>query len=106
MYSCSMSRLDREQLAQGIIRRLGIRRAARGCKPHTPTTNPTGYDGIDRLSNGLYRARIRQCDALGGQDHRVTLGKFETAREAGKAYKKAHIELWGSLSYFIEELVI
>ncbi len=102
-----MNRLEREQYARGIIERLGVRRAAMGCKPTpTPTPNPTGYDGVDLLPSGLYRARIRQCDALGGQDHRVTLGKFETAREAGKAYKKAHIELWGSLSYFIEELVI
>lgn len=102
-----MTRLDREKLAQDIIKRLGVRRAAMGCRPvPTPTENPTGYDGVDLLPSGLYRARIRQCNASTGQDSRVTLGKFGTAREAGEAYKTAHIELWGSLSYFIEELVL
>ncbi len=102
-----MNRLEREQLAQDVIRRLGVRRAAMGCKPvPTPTPNPTGYDGVDRLPHGLYRARIRQCEAATGHDTRVTLGKFGTAREAGGAYKTAHIAQWGSLSYFTGELVL
>ena len=102
-----MSRLEREQHARGIIERLGVLRAAMGCKPTpTPTPNPTGYDGVDLLPSGLYRARIRHCNALMGHDKRVTLGKYNTAREAGKAYRTAHIALWGSLSYFTGELVI
>jgi len=90
-----------EQIAQDIIRRLGVRRAKEGTRPIPPAIpNKTGFEGVD-FTGGKYRAQIRFSDALSGQDTRITLGRFDSAESAGMAYRAAHIHLWGALSYFL-----
>ncbi len=98
--------MENERVAQNVIARLGIRRAKDGNRPtKPPIPNKTGFDGVD-FSGGKYRARIRFCDALSGKDTRITLGRFSNPETAGYAYRVAHIHLWGSLSYFLGEVVL
>ncbi len=106
LYDFSMqSRLDREKIARKAIAKLGVWRAKDGThKVVPPTPNPTGFEGVDILPSGRFRARICFSSALDGQFCRITLGTYTDAEEAGLAYRAAHIHLWGSLSYFVGEL--
>ena len=100
-----MIRIQREQVARKAIEKLGTRRVKDGTHPtKPPEPNKVGFEGVDVLPSGNYRARIRFCDALSGRDTRVTLGTYKDAEQAGLAYRTAHISLWGSLSYFVGEL--
>ncbi len=99
------NRLDREKIAGEAIARLGVQRAKDGThKTEPPTPSPTGFEGVDLLPSGKYRARISFSSALDGKFSRVTLGLHTSAEEAGLAYRAAHIHLWGALSYFVGEL--
>jgi hypothetical protein len=94
--------IEREEIAQSVLRKLGTRRAAEAARPcYPPIPNPHGFDGVDKSGN-KYRARIRYCDALSGKDTRITLGRFATAEQAGFAYATAHIQLWGSHSRYLQ----
>lgn len=89
-----------EQIAQNVINKLGLRRAREAGKFHkSPKPSKTGFEGVD-IVNNRYRARIRFCDALSGQDVRITLGYFNTAEDAGYAYATAHISLYGAASRY------
>ena len=110
----STDRLTRERIARKAIERLGVARAREAGEPLAPPEpNKVGFPGVDALTRGKppvltgkYRARIRFTDALSGSDTRITLGTFNCAEDAGFAYRAAHIHLWGSLSYFLGEVVL
>jgi len=96
-----LTQLEMARIQNDVIRRLGTDRATEASKPaHPPTPNPLGFDGVDILPSGKYRARIRYCSALTGTDCRLTLGAHESAEQAGYAYAIAHLRLWGSASRF------
>jgi hypothetical protein len=96
-----MDRITQERIARQVIDRLGLRRAREAATYHAPPTpNPTGFEGVDEVRAGAWRARIRFSDALSGEDTRVTLGTFPEAQEAGAAYALAHVRLWGSASRY------
>ena len=100
-----MKRIDREKIARKAIERLGARRAKDGThKTSPPTPNPLGFEGVDELPSGKYRARICFASALDGEFTRITLGTFVELESAALAYRSAHVHLWGSLSYFVGEL--
>jgi len=93
-------------IAVDVVKRMGAARAKDGTHPVVPPNpNTTGFEGVDRPGR-KYRARIAYCDALSGGFVRVTLGSFETAEDAGYAYKVAHVALWGALSYFVGAVTV
>jgi len=97
-----MTPLEREQIASKVLAKLGNRRATEASRPcQPPTPNPNGFDGVDKMGR-RFRARIRFCDALSGDDTRVTLGTFGNAEQAGFAYATAHIRLWGNHSRYMQ----
>jgi hypothetical protein len=102
----TLTKTERLSIANSAIRKLGARRAREATRPIYPVfPNPTGFDGVDELPNGKYRARIRFCDALSGSDVRITLtSKAGTAEEAGYAYCMAHIHLWGGVSRYNQDI--
>lgn len=95
-------------IAVEVVKRLGTARAKDGTHPTVPPIpNKTGFEGVDLPAGSRkYRARIRFCDSLSGNDCRVTLGRFDCAEDAGHAYKMAHIMLWGELSYFVGTVTV
>lgn len=103
---------QRAEIANRVIRKLGTRRAREAKRTPPPgvltngqnTPNPTGFDGVDCIGK-KYRARIRFCDALSGNDCRVTIGTFDSAEKAGYAYCEAHTLLWGSASRYTPESI-
>ncbi len=100
-----LSKLERYAIAREAIRRLGARRALEATRPlYPPIPNPNGFDGVDKMPSGKYRARIRFSDALSGNDTRVTLGTFPTAEGAGYAYASAHVKLWGGVSRYSQDI--
>jgi hypothetical protein len=103
-----LSRLEKARIANQVIELLGLARAleAKGdhCSGQTKA-NPTGFDGVD-FDRGSYRARIRYSDCKSGQDTRKTLGRWNTAAEAGYAFAVAHTRLWGTASRYASEILI
>jgi hypothetical protein len=105
-----LTTLEKYEITNCVIRKLGTRRAREAKR--TPdqgvltngqnTPNPTGFDGVDPIGR-KFRARIRYCDALSGQDTRLTIGTFDSAESAGFAYCQAHILLWGVASRYASE---
>ncbi len=99
--------LERTIVARKAIENLGARRARDGQSVNVPPEpNKTGFDGVDQLPSGSYRARIRFCNALTGEDTRLSLGAYKSAEAAGLAYRSAHLHLWGALSYFVGEVAL
>jgi len=108
--------LRRLQIANDVIAKIGTSRAKYGTTPPHPPEEPKwGFDGVDRMKRkrrngsttwGKFRARIRFCESAEGKDCRVTLGMYDNAEEAGFAYREAHIAVWGSLSYFVQEVTL
>jgi len=95
----TLDALDRAKVLNEVIARLGHARAAEASETHvTPEPNKWGCVGVD-YTGGKYRARIRYCDALNGQDVRVTLIRTNDLAEADYAYRAAHVLLWGSASW-------
>ena len=104
MCKANLTITDRAIIANEAIRRLGYARALEAGNPQeTPEPNKFGVVGVD-LTGGKYRARIRVCNALSGQDTRVTLGRFDSIAKAAWAYKAAHIALWGAMSWAAADL--
>jgi hypothetical protein len=100
-----MTKTERYLIASAVITKLGARRALEATRPiYPPIPNPNGFDGVDKLPSGNYRARIRFCNALDGNDTRVTLGSYKTPDKAGLAYALAHIRLWGSVSRYSQDI--
>jgi hypothetical protein len=103
-----MDRIERLQIAGAIIRKLGAKRAAEAsqpCKP--PIPSKWGFDGVDKVTPNArgFRARIRFCDALSGEDTRITLASnYPTAEVAGMAYAMAHTRVWGAASRYSGEI--
>ncbi len=91
--------LDRAIILNEVIAKLGTRRAMEAAETHvTPEPNKWGCVGVD-FTGGKFRARIRFCDALTGQDVRVTLTRTDNVADADYAYRAAHTLLWGSASW-------
>ncbi|MFA5344811.1 MAG: hypothetical protein WC315_00855 [Candidatus Omnitrophota bacterium] len=103
-----LTKTERYAIANAAIAKLGARRAMEASRPvYPPIPNPTGFDGVDLLPGRYprYRARIRFCDALSGQDTRITLGtRFDSAEQAGYAYAAAHVKLWGAVSRYTRDI--
>jgi hypothetical protein len=100
-----LTKTERMSIANGVIAKLGARRALEATRPiYPPTPNPWGFDGVDKLPSGKFRARIRFCESLSGQDSRFTLGSFPSADVAGFAYCSAHIRLWGAVSRYKQDI--
>ena len=96
-----LTALEKAEILNKVIAKLGNARATEASQPaHPPVANPTGFDGVDELPSGKYRARIRFCNALNGSDVRPTLGSYQSAEQAGYAYALAHLRLWGDASRF------
>ena len=98
---------ERLTVAVEVVKRLGKYRAVEAGNPVIPPIeNPLGegYTGVDDYNGKTYRARIRVCDALSGQDKRISLGRFEDADFAAYAYRIAHVALYGSYSWAVDSL--
>lgn len=103
----------RAKVLNEVLGRLGTARALEASETHvTPEPNKFGYAddgkpvvGVD-FTGGKYRARIRYCDALSGQDVRVTLIRTDCLDEAVWAYRYAHVALWGSASWAADDDII
>lgn len=94
-----MNTLTRAVILNEVLERLGSARALEAAETHeTPEPNKYGCVGVD-FTGGKYRARIRFCNALTGQDIRITLLRSESLTEADYAYRAAHVALWGSASW-------
>ena len=107
-----LTNLERATILNSVIAKLNGKRAieSKTQKPDKLTNgatveNPTGFDGVDELKSGKFRARIRFCNALDSSDCRITLGTFHSAELAGYAYCEAHIQLWGSASRYVNDPV-
>lgn len=91
--------LDRAKILNEVLGKLGTVRALEAAETHvTPEPNKYGVVGVD-FTGGKFRARIRFCDALTGQDTRFTLLRTDSLEEADYAYRAAHVALWGSASW-------
>jgi len=96
----------RAKVLNEVLGRLGPTRALEANDTHiTPAPSQLGvWDddypvvGVD-IHHGKYRARIRYCDALSGQDVRITLIRSEELEDAVWAYRYGHVALWGSASW-------
>jgi hypothetical protein len=98
-----ISKLRRAELLNTVLAKLGARRALEASETHaTPIPNPHGLVGVD-FTHGKYRARIRFCDALSGEDVRITLVRTDCPDEAQYAYRAAHVALWGSASWACDD---
>jgi hypothetical protein len=96
----------RRATAYSIIAKLGARRAAQGLQePHPPENPKYGFEGVDipRKGGSKYRARIRFCDALSGDDVRIGQCGFDTPEEASEWVGVAHVLVWGALSRYADE---
>lgn len=98
--------LVRAGLLNIVLDKLGLARAMEANDTHeTPEPSQFGLwdDGLPVVGvdfdGGRYRARIRFCDALSGQDTRITLIRTDSLGEAVWAYRYAHVALWGSASW-------
>jgi len=108
-----LSETVRARVLNKVLERLGPARALEAGNPaETPEPNKFGYAddgkpviGVD-FTGGKYRARIRYCDALSGQDIRVTLLRSDSLTEAIWAYRYAHVALWGSASWCSDDDVV
>lgn len=90
---------DRAIILNEMIAKVGTKRALEASETHvTPEPNKWGCVGVD-YTGGKYRARIRYCDALTGQDTRITLIRTNDLADADYAYRAAHVLLWGSASW-------
>jgi len=98
--------LDRAKILNEVIAKLGSARAIEASETHeTPEPNKWGCVGVD-FTGGKYRARIRFCNALTGQDTRVTLLRSDSLTEADYAYRAAHVLLWGSASWACDDDIL
>jgi hypothetical protein len=96
----------RAKVLNEVLRKLGTARALEAAETHeTPVPNRYGCVGVD-FTGGKYRARIRYCDALSGQDVRVTLIRTDCLEEAAWAYRYAHVALWGSASWAANDDIV
>lgn len=94
-----MNALNRAKILNKVLKRLGTNRALEAAETHvTPEPNKFGVVGVD-FTGGKFRARIRFCNALTGQDTRITLLRTDSLSEADYAYRAAHVALWGSASW-------
>jgi len=98
--------LARAKVLNEVLKRLGSARAREAGNTHnTPEPNSFGLapDGLPIVgvdfTGGKYRARIRFCEALSGQDTRLTLLRTDSLAEATLAYRLAHVALWGAASW-------
>lgn len=64
------------------------------CNSKRRVDNRSGFKGVEILSNGRFRARIK----ISGKEH--ALGCFSTAQEAHMAYCRAATELHGEFARF------
>lgn len=102
--------LDRAATLNTILAKLGTARALEAADIHeTPLPSQFGYApdgkpvvGVD-FTGGKYRARIRYCDALSGDDVRITLIRTDSLDEAIWAYRYAHVALWGNASWAADD---
>lgn len=98
--------LDRAATLNAVLDKLGTARALEAATTHN-TPEPSQFcatdDGLPVVgvdfTGGKYRARIRYCDALSGEDVRVTLIRTDSLDEAVWAYRYAHVILWGNASW-------
>jgi hypothetical protein len=105
--------LDRAVLLNDVIARLGTARAIEAGVPNvTPEPGKMGRNdngdpivGVD-FTGGKFRARIRVCDALSGDDVRITLYRGDSADDADYAYRTAHVALWGSASWACDDDIL
>lgn len=109
----SPDELTRAVALNEVLERLGSARALEAAETHvTPEPNKMGYAddgkpvvGVD-FTGGKYRARIRYCDALSGEDIRITLIRTDCLDEAIWAYRYAHVILWGSASWAADDDIV
>ena len=100
-------------MLNNVLTRLGSARALEASATHeTPEPNKMGYAddgkpivGVDAFF-GRYRARIRYCAALSGDDVRVTLIIADCLEDAVWAYRYAHVALWGSASWASDDDIL
>jgi hypothetical protein len=105
--------MKRAVVLNKVLAKLGTARAVEASETHvTPEPNKMGYAddgkpvvGVD-FTGGKYRARIRYCDALNGQDVRVTLIRTDSLDEAIWAYRYAHVALWGNASWAADDDIV
>jgi hypothetical protein len=98
-----MNALELARLENDVRARLGNARATEASRPQMPSGGlpfGPGYLGVDR-DRGKYRARIRYCNALSGQDTRKTLYRGTDIEAAAHAYRYAHVLLWGNCSWAV-----
>ena len=105
-----MTALARATTLNTVLAKLGTARALEAASTHvTPEPNKMGLApdgkpivGVD-FTGGKYRARIRYCSALSGQDVRTTLVRTDSLDEAIWAYRYAHVALWGNASWAADD---
>jgi hypothetical protein len=98
--------LEQAKILNAVLERLGTARAIEASETHiTPEPNKFGVVGVD-FTGGKYRARIRFCNALSGQDTRLTLIRTDSLDEAEYAYRAAHVALWGSASWAADDDIV
>jgi hypothetical protein len=102
--------LDRAATLNTVLAKLGTARALEAATTHTtpePSKMGLASDGLPIVgvdfTGGKYRARIRYCDALSGDDVRVTLTRTDSLDEAVWAYRYAHVLLWGNASWAADD---
>ena len=110
---CLISEWKRARVLNSVLEKLGAARALEAADTHnTPEPSKMGLApdgkpivGVD-YTGGKYRARIRYCDALNGEDTRITLIRTDSLDEADYAYRAAHVALWGSASWAANDDII
>lgn len=101
-----MNQLDKAIILNEVLARLGTARALEASETHAmPEPNKFGVVGVD-FTNGKFRARIRYCDALSGQDVRLTLLRTNDLDSAAYAYRVAHVALWGAASWTADDSIM
>ncbi len=103
-----LTRTERIQIANEVIRKLGIERAIEASDTEREPAEPNklGFPGVDcpygyNSDRPTYRTRIRFCSALTGLDTRLTVYRGKCLQSAGLAYALAHTQLWGSCSFCV-----
>jgi len=102
-----MTNLQKATVLQDVLTRLGYSRA---CEAGTPNMGviPGQFEGVESEGYPIvgvdpvgrkFRSRIRVCDALSGDDVRITLARTDDLDYAAYAYRVAHVALWGSASW-------